>query len=87
MSMAMMEQQQQPQEEQYQQGQEGAAADMEEVAVTYMTLDALVEQGISPNDVQKLKDAGYNTVESVSTLPIVTSPAPCNFAKHGVYIT
>jgi len=33
-----------------------------------MTVETLCEHGISPNDIQKLKDAGYNTVESVSRL-------------------
>lgn len=39
--------------------QEGA------VTVTYQTIDILQEQGIGINDIQKLKAAGFHTVESV----------------------
>lgn len=56
----MMEQ---PQQEQY---QEATATGEDEVAVSYMTVETLCEHGISPNDIQKLKDAGYNTVESIA---------------------
>ena len=37
-----------------------------QIAVTYQTLDSLQEHGIAANDIQKLNDAGYHTVESVS---------------------
>jgi hypothetical protein len=39
-----------------------------QVAVSYQTLDCLQEHGIAANDIQKLNDAGYHTVESVRTL-------------------
>jgi len=51
-------------EEQPQQ-EEGEAGEEMEVAVTYQTLDTLQEHGIAPNDIQKLNDAGFHTVESV----------------------
>ncbi len=34
--------------------------------MTYQTLDVLTEHGIAPNDIQKLNDAGYHTVESIA---------------------
>lgn len=34
--------------------------------VSYMTLDCLQEHGLAANDIQKLNDAGYHTVESVA---------------------
>lgn len=34
--------------------------------VSYQTLDCLQEQGIAANDIQKLNDAGYYTVESIA---------------------
>jgi DNA repair protein RAD51 len=34
--------------------------------VTYQTLDILQEHGIASNDIQKLNDAGYHTVESIA---------------------
>lgn len=39
--------------------------EMGEIAVTYQTIEILQEQGIGINDIQKLKAAGYHTVESV----------------------
>jgi hypothetical protein len=36
-----------------------------QVVVNYQTLDSLLEHGIAANDIQKLNDAGYHTVESV----------------------
>merc|ERR1711981_133594 len=36
------------------------------VEVTYTNIDVLHEQGISMNDLQKLKDEGYHTVESIA---------------------
>lgn len=36
------------------------------VTITYQTLDILQEHGIAANDIQKLNDAGYHTVESVA---------------------
>jgi len=37
-----------------------------EVSVAYQTLEVLIEQGIAANDIQKLNDAGYHTVESIA---------------------
>ena len=34
--------------------------------MSYQTLDALLEQGIAANDIQKLNDAGFHTVESIA---------------------
>ncbi|GAG95675.1 unnamed protein product, partial [marine sediment metagenome] len=34
--------------------------------ISYQTLDALIEHGIAANDVQKLNDAGFHTVESIA---------------------
>lgn len=34
--------------------------------MAYQTLEVLIEQGIAANDVQKLNDAGYHTVESIA---------------------
>uniref|UniRef100_A0A7S2EBM1 DNA repair protein RAD51 homolog n=1 Tax=Trieres chinensis TaxID=1514140 RepID=A0A7S2EBM1_TRICV len=62
--MAAMEQQQYA-EEAY--GQEGAEGEEEmEISVAYQTLDVLQEHGIAANDIQKLNDAGYHTVESIA---------------------
>ena len=36
------------------------------MTVTYQTLDVLEEHGIAANDIQKLNDAGYHTVEAVA---------------------
>eukprot|EP00565_Helicotheca_tamesis_P003434 CAMPEP_0185733364 /NCGR_PEP_ID=MMETSP1171-20130828/19265_1 /TAXON_ID=374046 /ORGANISM="Helicotheca tamensis, Strain CCMP826" /LENGTH=346 /DNA_ID=CAMNT_0028403077 /DNA_START=16 /DNA_END=1056 /DNA_ORIENTATION=- len=47
-------------------GQQQQQEEGEEVAVTYQTLDLLQEHGIAANDIQKLNDAGYHTVESVA---------------------
>lgn len=58
---AMMEQQYG--EEAYQ--QEGAEEELE-ISVSYQTLDILQEHGIAANDIQKLNDAGYHTVESIA---------------------
>lgn len=40
--------------------------DMDQIAVSYQTLDILTEHGIAQNDITKLNNAGYNTVESVA---------------------
>ena len=37
-----------------------------QVAVNYQSLDMLQEQGVAVNDIQKLNDAGYHTIESVA---------------------
>mmetsp|Transcript_10908 Transcript_10908/g.16781 ORF Transcript_10908/g.16781 Transcript_10908/m.16781 type:complete len:349 (+) Transcript_10908:125-1171(+) len=37
-----------------------------EVNVAYQTLESLQEHGIAVNDIQKLNDAGYHTVESIA---------------------
>ena len=37
-----------------------------QIAVTYQTLDLLQEQGVAANDIQKLNDAGFHTIESVA---------------------
>lgn len=36
------------------------------ISVTYQSLDLLQEQGIAANDLQKLNDAGFHTIESVA---------------------
>lgn len=36
------------------------------MVVSYQTLDALLEHGIAANDIQKLNDAGFHTVESIA---------------------
>ena len=36
------------------------------MAVTYQSLDLLLEQGVAANDIQKLNDAGFHTIESVA---------------------
>ena len=36
------------------------------MTVSYQTLECLQEHGIAANDIQKLNDAGYHTVESVA---------------------
>lgn len=45
---------------------QGAADEEMEVTVTYQTLDLLQEHGIAVNDIQKLNDAGFHTVESIA---------------------
>lgn len=47
-------------------GQENVEESEQVVEVTYTNLDVLHEQGISINDLQKLKDEGYHTVESIA---------------------
>jgi hypothetical protein len=37
-----------------------------QIAVSYQSLESLQEHGIAANDIQKLNDAGYHTIESVS---------------------
>ena len=37
-----------------------------QITVNYQSLECLMEQGIAANDIQKLSDAGYYTIESVS---------------------
>ena len=37
-----------------------------QITVSYQTLDLLQEHGIAANDIQKLNDAGYHTVESIA---------------------
>ena len=36
------------------------------MTVSYQSLDLLQEHGIAANDIQKLNDAGYHTVESIA---------------------
>jgi hypothetical protein len=38
---------------------------------SFQTLDVLQEHGIAANDIEKLRTAGYNTVESVSLSRVV----------------
>ena len=44
----------------------GLARAPAQVAVNYQSLDMLQEQGVAVNDIQKLNDAGYHTMESVA---------------------
>jgi len=53
-------------EEQQQQQQQDENGEEMEVTVTYQTLESLQEQGVAANDIKKLNDAGYFTVESVA---------------------
>jgi DNA repair protein RAD51 len=46
---------------QYQEGEE-----IEEQTVSYQTLETLLDHGIAANDIQKLNDAGFFTVESIA---------------------
>ncbi|KAL7549019.1 hypothetical protein ACHAWF_012286 [Thalassiosira exigua] len=52
-------------QEQSAEGGEQQGEEME-IAVTYQSLDLLVEQGVAANDIQKLNDAGFHTIESVA---------------------
>jgi len=52
---------QQQQQQQQQQEEEG-----DEQMVNYQTLEVLIEHGIAANDIQKLNDAGFHTVESIA---------------------
>lgn len=60
--MAAVAQQQQHYEESQgeQQGEDTA------ISVTYQSLDLLQEHGVAANDIQKLNDAGFHTMESVA---------------------
>mmetsp|Transcript_7165 Transcript_7165/g.8232 ORF Transcript_7165/g.8232 Transcript_7165/m.8232 type:complete len:348 (+) Transcript_7165:114-1157(+) len=62
----MMEQQQQEQQTGDQFGQQQQEEEEIEINVGYQTLDVLQEHGIAVNDLQKLQDAGYHTVESIA---------------------
>ncbi len=42
------------------------AQNLDQVEVNYQTLDSLIEHGVAANDVQKLNDAGFHTVESIA---------------------
>jgi len=46
--------------------QQAGAEEEVEISVSYQTLDVLQEHGIAANDIQKLNDAGYHTVESIA---------------------
>lgn len=52
--------------QQQQEGQQGQEEEQMEIAVSYQTLEVLQEQGIATNDIQKLNNAGYFTVESIA---------------------
>lgn len=41
----------------------------------FQTLDVLQEHGIAANDIQKLQNAGYHTVESVRIVPSIAHAA------------
>lgn len=57
-------------ETQYQEEQnaqyEEEGEDIQEHTVCYQTLETLIEHGIAANDIQKLNDAGFFTVESIA---------------------
>ena len=38
----------------------------DEQVVTYQTLESLIEHGVASNDIQKLNDAGFHTIESIA---------------------
>lgn len=39
---------------------------VKQISVTYQSLDILQEHGVAVNDIQKLNDAGFHTIESVA---------------------
>mmetsp|Transcript_18887 Transcript_18887/g.37922 ORF Transcript_18887/g.37922 Transcript_18887/m.37922 type:complete len:206 (+) Transcript_18887:135-752(+) len=57
-----MEQQQMYHEE----GAAEGAMEEEEVIINFQNIETLEEHGINANDLQKLKDAGYHTIESIA---------------------
>lgn len=62
-----MEAQQFYDQQQYDQQQhEGQQEEDDQMMVNYQTLECLIEHGVAANDIQKLNDAGYHTVESVA---------------------
>mmetsp|Transcript_3968 Transcript_3968/g.4582 ORF Transcript_3968/g.4582 Transcript_3968/m.4582 type:complete len:347 (+) Transcript_3968:111-1151(+) len=61
----MQQLQQEQQVTQQQETVEGSQED-DTIQVSYQTLDTLQEHGIAVNDIQKLNDAGYHTVESIA---------------------
>jgi len=62
----MMQAEQQQQQEEH--AEEEQVTEEEEVGrtVQYQTLDTLQEHGIASNDITKLQDAGYHTIESIA---------------------
>lgn len=52
--------------EQYDDQQIQQEGEEEHQVVTYQTLESLMEHGIAANDIQKLQDAGFHTVESIA---------------------
>mmetsp|Transcript_8353 Transcript_8353/g.15760 ORF Transcript_8353/g.15760 Transcript_8353/m.15760 type:complete len:348 (+) Transcript_8353:151-1194(+) len=55
-----------PQEQFYEEQQQMQEVVEEEQVVSYQTLNVLVEHGVAMNDIQKLNDAGFYTVESIA---------------------
>lgn len=55
-----------PQGQFYEEQQQMQEAEEEEQMVSYQTLNVLAEHGIALNDIQKLNDAGFFTVESIA---------------------
>jgi len=51
---------------QHQEAEYNQEGEDEEMIVPYQALDSLLEHGIAANDIQKLNDAGYHTVESIA---------------------
>jgi len=62
----MMEAQASEQHHQQQQQQQQQEEEGDEQMVNYQTLEVLIEHGIAANDIQKLNDAGFHTVESIA---------------------
>jgi len=66
----MMQAQEQQMHEELYDEDEQQQQDMQEedgqIEVSYQTLDSLLEHGVAANDIQKLNDAGFHTVESIA---------------------
>mmetsp|Transcript_59707 Transcript_59707/g.90021 ORF Transcript_59707/g.90021 Transcript_59707/m.90021 type:complete len:350 (-) Transcript_59707:213-1262(-) len=52
--------------EQHYDGEEMEGEEDEQIAMPYQSIESLEEHGIAANDIQKLKMAGYQTVESIA---------------------
>jgi len=54
------------QQQHYEEDQGEQQGEDTEITVTYQSLDLLQEHGVAANDIQKLNDAGFHTMESVA---------------------
>lgn len=69
--MTMMGAQQQQQDMMHLQEGEGGDQRQEEAPSTFQRIEELESHGISKQDIQKLKAAGYHTIESVIISPLL----------------